>query len=263
MARELPPAVLAELAILESNPAGIGDPDVAAFRAYLEERLSVSQQTRITFRVVRDHEFFKLVHGSFMAAHWTREAQHNDACAIESLIDPTPFNPTFLKLSRAERALSWWERLVDPLVDLEEWWVQWRAARARRARLRMQRVVACVIERDGKYLVCQRPPHKRHGGLWEFPGGKLEKGENDEAAARRELREELNLEVVSAAPAIAGLKEPDSTFQIVFVPVVVRGDPKCLEHSAIRWGSPQELMDLPLAPTDEAFVRYLQHQARL
>jgi 8-oxo-dGTP diphosphatase len=39
------------------------------------------------------------------------------------------------------------------------------------------RVLAAVIERDGKYLICRRPQHKRHGGLWEFPGGKFEAGE--------------------------------------------------------------------------------------
>jgi len=52
-------------------------------------------------------------------------------------------------------------------------------------------VVAAVIERDGKYLLCQRPQGKRYGGLWEFPGGKLLAGESLLEAARRELREEL------------------------------------------------------------------------
>ena len=50
--------------------------------------------------------------------------------------------------------------------------------------------MAAVIERDGKLLVCRRPGHKRHGGLWEFPGGKLEPGETIVDAARRELDEE-------------------------------------------------------------------------
>ena len=49
------------------------------------------------------------------------------------------------------------------------------------------RVVASVIEVDGKLLVCQRPAHKRHGGLWEFPGGKIEPGESDFEAVEREL----------------------------------------------------------------------------
>ncbi len=48
------------------------------------------------------------------------------------------------------------------------------------------RVLASVIERDHRLLVCRRPLHKRHGGLWEFPGGKVREGESDLEAARRE-----------------------------------------------------------------------------
>jgi 8-oxo-dGTP diphosphatase len=59
------------------------------------------------------------------------------------------------------------------------------------------RVVAAVIKRNDYYLICKRPKGKRHGGLWEFPGGKVEEGENIETAARRELAEELDLSVLS------------------------------------------------------------------
>jgi 8-oxo-dGTP diphosphatase len=57
------------------------------------------------------------------------------------------------------------------------------------------RVLASVIERDHRLLVCRRPLDKRHGGLWEFSGGKVREGESDLEAARRELREELAVEV--------------------------------------------------------------------
>src|SRR5690606_20769929 len=57
------------------------------------------------------------------------------------------------------------------------------------------RVLAAVIRRDGRWLVCRRPAHKRHGGLWEFPGGKLEPGESLLEAATRELEEELAVRV--------------------------------------------------------------------
>ncbi len=51
------------------------------------------------------------------------------------------------------------------------------------------RVIAAVIRRGPELLVCRRPAHKRHGGLWEFPGGKCEPGESDADTARRELLE--------------------------------------------------------------------------
>jgi 8-oxo-dGTP pyrophosphatase MutT (NUDIX family) len=52
---------------------------------------------------------------------------------------------------------------------------------------KLTRVLAAVIQRDSRLLLAQRPSHKRHGGLWEFPGGKLAIGEDHLAAARREL----------------------------------------------------------------------------
>jgi mutator protein MutT len=60
----------------------------------------------------------------------------------------------------------------------------------------IQRVVAAVIQRNDQYLLCQRPAHKRHGGLWEFPGGKVHDGETDFDAISRELTEELEVGVV-------------------------------------------------------------------
>ena len=60
----------------------------------------------------------------------------------------------------------------------------------------LTRVLAAVIWEGDSVLICQRPPHKRHGGLWEFPGGKVRPGESRLDAARRELWEELNLKVL-------------------------------------------------------------------
>jgi 8-oxo-dGTP pyrophosphatase MutT (NUDIX family) len=51
-------------------------------------------------------------------------------------------------------------------------------------------VLAAVVTRDGRWLLCRRPDHKRHGGCWEFPGGKLEPGETHGQAAARELMED-------------------------------------------------------------------------
>ncbi len=120
-----------------------------------------------------------------------------------------------------------------------------------------RRVIACVIRDGDRYLVCQRPAHKRHGGLWEFPGGKTEAGEIDEAAARRELREELDVELARAAPAVAELGDDGAPFVIAFVPVQICGEPRCLEHSQLAWATPRELLALPLAPSDRIFVESL------
>lgn len=116
------------------------------------------------------------------------------------------------------------------------------------------RVVAAVIERDARVLIALRPLSKRHGGLWEFPGGKVEGEETDGDALRRELAEELGLRLVSTATPLAELQDAGSPFVIVFIPVVTDGEPECREHQSIRWASWNELPLLPLAPTDRHFA---------
>jgi mutator protein MutT len=119
------------------------------------------------------------------------------------------------------------------------------------------RVVAAVIREGDRLLVCQRPPHKRHGGLWEFPGGKCEPGESDEDAARRELGEELGVKVLRVDSAEFSILDPGSQFEIAFIPVSITGVPVCHEHSALSWGTLKELSQLPLAPSDQQFVEAL------
>jgi len=118
------------------------------------------------------------------------------------------------------------------------------------------RVIAAVISRGDELLVCQRPLDKRHGGLWEFPGGKCEPGESDADAARRELHEELGVEVIEVGDEEFAIADPDSPFLIVFTPVRIIGEPTCREHIAFHWGSPSELARLPLAPSDRRYVEY-------
>lgn len=119
------------------------------------------------------------------------------------------------------------------------------------------RVIAAVISRGDQLLVCQRPLHKRHGGLWEFPGGKVEPDESDEDSARRELAEELGVEVLGAGPAQLEVRDDGSPFLIAFVPVRITGEPECREHSALQWGTPEALTSLPLAPSDRRYVESL------
>jgi mutator protein MutT len=120
------------------------------------------------------------------------------------------------------------------------------------------RVLAAVIERAGRYLICLRPGHKRHGGSWEFPGGKLEPGESLLEAARRELVEELGVQARHIGATLYSELDPGSHFQIEFVPVEIRGEPHCLEHDELRWVTLAQMRELPLAPADRRFAEFLR-----
>jgi 8-oxo-dGTP diphosphatase len=119
------------------------------------------------------------------------------------------------------------------------------------------RVLAAVIRRDGRLLLCRRPAHKRHGGLWEIPGGKLEPGEELFDAARRELDEELGLQATSVGDVVFECQDPGSPFLILFAEVQASGDPVPTEHAEVRWLTPVEAGRLPLAPADAAFISAL------
>ena len=120
----------------------------------------------------------------------------------------------------------------------------------------MIRVVASVVEQEGKLLLCQRPAHKRHGGLWEFPGGKVEPGESDFAAVERELAEELGVRVVEVGAVELSVRDAGSEFVIEFLPVVVDGEPQPLEHAALAWVTEEEMLGLALAPSDRRYARF-------
>lgn len=115
-------------------------------------------------------------------------------------------------------------------------------------------VLAAVIRRGGLYLLAKRPASKRHGGLWEFPGGKLKPGEGWLEGARRELREELGVDVVAVGEVLYRRLDPGSEFDIVFVEVEIEGEPVALEHEQVRWVGASEMNAMELAPADAAFA---------
>jgi 8-oxo-dGTP diphosphatase len=131
------------------------------------------------------------------------------------------------------------------------WWILRPAHQPARYAASMQ-VVAVVIRRGDRYLVGQRAAHKHHGGLWEFPGGKLEVGESLADAAQREVGEELRAALVCTGRVLAVVT--GDGIELHFLEASLAGEPCALEHQALRWCEVAELSAMPLAPLDRRFV---------
>lgn len=118
------------------------------------------------------------------------------------------------------------------------------------------RVAAALIWRGGRFMICRRPPHKARGGLWEFVGGKLEKGETGEEALMRECLEEIGVMVEPICVFTRVIHYyPDITVELtVFNARIVSGEPKLLEHTAIEWITPAEADDHDFCPADTAIL---------
>lgn len=123
------------------------------------------------------------------------------------------------------------------------------------------RIVIGIIENESKeILISKRPDEKMLGGLWEFPGGKAEKNEFDEDALKRELMEEVGIEV-EILGRLPEIKHAYSHFSITMVPFRVRhisGEPKNLESSQIRWIKESELRTYPFPRANTKLMDILE-----
>jgi 8-oxo-dGTP diphosphatase len=123
------------------------------------------------------------------------------------------------------------------------------------------RVVAALLSRPGPlFLAQQRPMGAPRGGLWEFPGGKVEPGERDEDALQREIREELGCEVaVQECLAKTEHAYPDLSLELSLYRCTLNcGEPAAREGQLLRWGTAAELVSLPFAEADLPFLPLLQ-----
>ncbi len=129
----------------------------------------------------------------------------------------------------------------------------------------MTEVVAALIWRDGKFMICQRPAHKARGLLWEFVGGKVEVGESKEQALIRECREELDV-LISVGEIFMEVthKYPDLTVHLtLFHATVAQGEPKKLEHNDIKWIAPSEIPNYDFCPADvEILAKIIERYGR-
>ena len=121
-------------------------------------------------------------------------------------------------------------------------------------------VVAGVIEQGGKILACQRRAEDRHGLKWEFPGGKLEAGENPREALHRELAEELGIDA-SIGDEIARYEfayPNKAPIQLIFFDVdEFAGEIRNHIFAQFRWVAPADLPKLDFLEGDVDFVRRL------
>ena len=117
---------------------------------------------------------------------------------------------------------------------------------------KLTEVAAAVIERAGEFLLAQRPEGKPYPGYWEFPGGKIEHGEDARRALVRELREELGIEVRAATPWITRVYAyTHATVRLHFFRVTSwDGEPQPLEDQAIRWQRVEAADVSPMLPAN-------------
>lgn len=125
-------------------------------------------------------------------------------------------------------------------------------------------VAAALIWQDGRFMICQRPPQKARGLLWEFVGGKAEPGETLRQALVRECQEEL---AVTVEPEEVFMQlvhtYPDITIRLtLFNARIIQGPPQLLEHVDLRWITPAEIPQYDFCPADTEILKRLQALGR-
>ena len=124
----------------------------------------------------------------------------------------------------------------------------------------VQVVAAVIVREDGRFLLAQRPAGKVYAGYWEFPGGKIEPGEDPAAALARELNEELGIEVERAYPWITRhYVYEHATVDLHFFRVLqFRGEPHGREAQALAWQALDAIDVAPILPANGPILAALR-----
>ena len=125
-------------------------------------------------------------------------------------------------------------------------------------------VVAALIWNEDKFLICQRPATKARALMWEFVGGKVEKGETKEEALIRECQEELGITLNVGDIFMEVIHEyPDITIRLtLFNATIKSGTIQMLEHNDIKWITPSEIPNYQFCPADEEILSRLINYAK-
>ena len=127
-------------------------------------------------------------------------------------------------------------------------------------------VAAAVTDLEGRVLIAQRPPGKHLAGCWEFPGGKLDAGEDRRAGLARELREELGITLRPPLRPLIRVRHTYDYGEVLIDMWVARqysGEPRGLEGQALRWCTRDELESVELLPADGPIVAALRLPEKL
>ena len=124
-------------------------------------------------------------------------------------------------------------------------------------------VCAAVVERDGRFLITKRQKGVHLEGLWEFPGGKCDPGESLPACLARELKEELDVDVVGVGEEVFTTVHayPDRSVELHFLRCELTGQPAPQQGQQMQWVAREDLSRLPFPPADVELIRWLTRQA--
>jgi len=121
-------------------------------------------------------------------------------------------------------------------------------------------VVAALVYQNWRFLVARRKTNDSFGGFWEFPGGTVEAGESKEAALKREMKEELDVDVDVGRQVYSIKAETPNARLIIYLfeCKILRGSPRAIECSHVSWERLGDLKNINFIPGDKKIVEWLE-----